>query len=67
MSAYEVKKIVEEQASLIPGRGGSVDDVARAVLFLASDSDSGFITGHNLVVDGGFTSAIANMRFIHQG
>lgn len=66
MSADEVKKIVEERASLIPGRGGSVDDVARAVLFLASDSDSGFITGHNLVVDGGFTSAFANMRFIHQ-
>ncbi|PWA96678.1 (-)-isopiperitenol/(-)-carveol dehydrogenase, mitochondrial [Artemisia annua] len=31
------------------------EDVAKAVLFLAS-GESGFITGHDLVVDGGFTS-----------
>lgn len=36
------------------GRMGSVEDVANAVLFLASDK-AGFITGHTLVVDGGFT------------
>jgi NAD(P)-dependent dehydrogenase (short-subunit alcohol dehydrogenase family) len=34
------------------GREGTPDDVARAVTFLASP-DSSFITGHNLVVDGG--------------
>ncbi len=35
------------------GRLGSPDEVARAVVFLASD-DSDFITGTELFVDGGF-------------
>jgi NAD(P)-dependent dehydrogenase (short-subunit alcohol dehydrogenase family) len=33
-------------------RAGTVDDVAGAALFLASDA-AAFVTGHNLVVDGG--------------
>ena len=37
------------------GRIGEPDDVAKAVLFLASD-DSSWITGQVLVVDGGFTA-----------
>jgi len=35
------------------GRVGRPEDVANAVLFLASDEAS-FISGHGLVVDGGF-------------
>ncbi|MBA4354683.1 MAG: 2,5-dichloro-2,5-cyclohexadiene-1,4-diol dehydrogenase [Novosphingobium sp.] len=35
-------------------RGGQADDIAQAVLFLASDAAS-FITGTSLVVDGGIT------------
>ncbi|KAG0626363.1 hypothetical protein M758_2G120700 [Ceratodon purpureus] len=34
------------------------EDVARAALFLASD-DASFISGHNLIVDGGFTASKA--------
>ncbi len=37
------------------GRMGSTEDVAQAVLYLASDSSS-FVTGTEFVVDGGFTA-----------
>lgn len=36
------------------GRVGRPEDIARAVLYL-SDSENGFITGTNLVIDGGMT------------
>ncbi|RAL37354.1 hypothetical protein DM860_000048 [Cuscuta australis] len=65
VEAEEVGEIVGERGSLLVGRGGTMEDVAKAVLFLASE-DSGFITGHNLVLDGGFTSAVNQMSFIYQ-
>ena len=37
------------------GRMGTADDVARGVVFLASD-DAAFITGSGLVIDGGLTA-----------
>jgi NAD(P)-dependent dehydrogenase (short-subunit alcohol dehydrogenase family) len=37
------------------GRAGSVADIAEAILWLASDAAT-FVTGHNLVVDGGYTA-----------
>ncbi|MGC2637477.1 MAG: SDR family oxidoreductase [Acidobacteriaceae bacterium] len=38
------------------GRFARPDDVARAIAFLADDAESGFINGHTLTVDGGWTA-----------
>ncbi|CAH9074758.1 unnamed protein product [Cuscuta europaea] len=65
MDAEEVGRIVGERGSLLVGRGGTMEDVAQAVLFLASQ-DSGFITGQNIVLDGGYTSGVNQMSFIYQ-
>jgi NAD(P)-dependent dehydrogenase (short-subunit alcohol dehydrogenase family) len=65
MTPEEVSKIVGERGSLLKGRSPSLEDVAQAVMFLASE-EAGYITAHNLVIDGGFTSASSNMSFIYQ-
>ncbi|KAL4813151.1 hypothetical protein BDW67DRAFT_193070 [Aspergillus spinulosporus] len=48
------RKIMEQPIPI--GRMGDALDVANATLFLASDAAK-YITGQNLVVDGGFTSS----------
>ena len=49
-------KFVERYTAKVPlGRMGSEDDIAKAMLFLTSDLSS-YVTGQNLLVDGGFSS-----------
>ena len=44
----------QQRLSLVPlGRLGTVDDIAYGVLYLASD-EAAFVTGSELVIDGGF-------------
>ncbi len=50
------EEVREEWTSRVPLRRlGQPEDVASTIAFLASD-DAGYITGHNLVVDGGLTA-----------
>jgi NAD(P)-dependent dehydrogenase (short-subunit alcohol dehydrogenase family) len=54
-------KVFEKLARWYPvGRVGLPDDIAAAVAYLASD-DAAFVSGSNLIVDGGLTAGIGPM------
>nr|WP_250124909.1 SDR family oxidoreductase [Chroococcidiopsis sp. CCMEE 29] len=55
LSEEQLKELVANLAKNVPlGRAGTSDEVAKAVVFLASD-DSSYVSGIELFVDGGFT------------
>jgi len=57
---FEGEDAAVRWSRLIPmGQWGTPDDVAAAVLFLASD-EAAWVTGHVLVVDGGQTAALGS-------
>ncbi|MBS1850094.1 MAG: 3-oxoacyl-ACP reductase FabG [Acidobacteria bacterium] len=56
---YKDKQLSESLLSHVPlARPGDTKDIANAVLFLVSDEAS-YVTGHVLVVDGGWTAGFA--------
>ena len=52
----EEMEAMTEAHNVLRGKVLRAADVAEAALFLASDQ-AGFISGHNLVVDGGVTTS----------
>ena len=55
MSSRKSLHVVSLAKKVPLGRLGQPHEIAGAVIFLAGDASS-FVTGHNLVVDGGWTA-----------
>jgi NAD(P)-dependent dehydrogenase (short-subunit alcohol dehydrogenase family) len=58
VAGNDVAGLIAARNAVVPmGRMGDAWDVAHAVLFLASD-EAGYITGTEIIVDGGITAAM---------
>ena len=56
LSGFPDEEAIEKRRALVPlGRIGTAEDVAYGALFLASD-ESSYMTGSDLVIDGGWTA-----------
>ncbi|MEM7112703.1 MAG: SDR family oxidoreductase [Chloroflexota bacterium] len=53
------EKIRALAAKTVIGRVGDTDEIARCILFLADNSQSSFMTGQALIVDGGATARLS--------
>ena len=55
---YDNNQIAEERAALVPwGRIGEPEDISNVISFLVS-SDANYITGQNILIDGGFVDSL---------
>jgi NAD(P)-dependent dehydrogenase (short-subunit alcohol dehydrogenase family) len=52
-------RLADLAAKTVIGRVGTPEEIARAIYFLADDTQSSFITGQSLVVDGGATARLS--------
>lgn len=59
----DYEETVRKRAASVPmGRMGNAFEVAQAIAFLSSHEASSYVTGSQLVVDGGLTASVAAER-----